>query len=143
MTVNKHTINNLEVADITCKTSSLGGLRFCVARCEFWTNSNGPHVLRLEGLLLADEQSFVPRSLASVDRTYRYRGAAATSLSVLHWAKSRPKPPPAARSDWSRTAIRSRSMSRNPLPILRSRKANLRGVAHSHRSGVPPTSGDG
>src|ERR1700682_1110184 len=30
-------------------------------------------MLRLEGFLLADEQSFVPRSLASVDKTYRHR----------------------------------------------------------------------
>ena len=31
-------------------------------------------MLRLERFLLADEQSFVPRSLALVDRTYRHRG---------------------------------------------------------------------
>jgi hypothetical protein len=34
-------------------------------------------VLRLESFLLADKQSFVPRSLASVDSTYRHRGSSA------------------------------------------------------------------
>jgi hypothetical protein len=33
--------------------------------------ADGPDVLRLERLLLADKQSLVPRSLASVGRTYR------------------------------------------------------------------------
>src|SRR6266436_7578047 len=43
---------------------------------------NGPNVLRLERFLLADEQSLVPRSLASVDRTCRHRGSSATPPSA-------------------------------------------------------------
>jgi hypothetical protein len=39
-------------------------------------------MLRLERFLLADEQSFVPRSLASVDRTYRHSGSSAIPPSA-------------------------------------------------------------
>jgi hypothetical protein len=45
-------------------------------------NSNGPYVLWLKRFLLADEQPFVPRSLASVDRTYRHRGSSAIPPSA-------------------------------------------------------------
>ena len=40
------------------------------------------NVLRLKRFLLADEQSLVPRLLASVDRTCRHRGSSATPPSA-------------------------------------------------------------
>ena len=41
-----------------------------------------PNVLRLERFLLSDAQTFVPRSLTSVDTTYRHRGSSATPPSA-------------------------------------------------------------
>jgi hypothetical protein len=60
-------------------------MQYCIEKKL--TKANGPDVLRFERFFLADEQSLIPRSLISADKTYKHGDSSATPPSASLFGK--------------------------------------------------------